>query len=103
MQKFVSIPSEVHRDVTEGRLIGNDLSVFMYLAAKGGHGQRIFSTRESIQKALGGVSPSKVSDSLKRLSIAGHIKRKKLNGVTATRLLTFVQDAQNIYVKGKKI
>ena len=103
MQKFISIPCQIHRDITEGKLIGNDLTVFMHLASKGGHGERIYTTRESIQEALGGASPSKISDSLKRLSVAGHIKRKKLNGITSTRLLTFVKDAKNIYVKGKLV
>ena len=101
MQKFIAIPWKIQEDVVRGRLIGTDLAVFMHLASKCGHGERIFSSRETIQKAMGGVSLSKISDSLSRLSKAGHLERKRLNGATSTRLLTFVKDSKHIYIKGK--
>lgn len=101
MQRFIAVPWKIQEDVIRGRLIGTDLAVFMYLASKCGHGKRIFTSRESIQEAMGGVSLSRVADSLKRLSKAGHIERRRLNGATSTRLLTFVKDAKHIYVKGK--
>lgn len=101
MQKFIAIPWTIQEDVVKGTLIGTDLMVFMHLASKCGHGERIFTNRESIQEAMGGVSLSRIADSLGRLAKAGHIERKRLNGATSTRLLTFVKDAKHIYIKGK--
>ncbi len=101
MQKFIAIPWKIQEDVIKGKLIGTDLAVFMHLASKCGHGERIFTSRESIQEAMGGISLSRVADSLGRLNKAGHIERKRLNGATSTRLLTFVKDAKHIYIKGK--
>ncbi|MBD35878.1 MAG: hypothetical protein CL512_03840 [Actinobacteria bacterium] len=100
MQKFIAVPWKIQEDVIKGDLIGTDLMIFMYLASKAGHGRRIFTSRESMQEELGGVSLSKVADSLGRLAKAGHIERQRLNGVTSTKLLTFVKNANNIYIKG---
>jgi hypothetical protein len=100
MQKFIAVPWKIQEDVIKGNLIGTDLMVFMYLASKASHGRRIFTSREVMKEDLGGISLSKVADSLGRLSKAGHVERQRLNGVTSTRLLTFVKNANNIYIKG---
>ena len=46
MRKFIQIPMVIHQDVVKGKLIGNDLVVYNYLATKAGHGKPIFLTNE---------------------------------------------------------
>ncbi len=99
-QKFIAIPREVFQDVISKRIIPTDIMVYMYLCSKCAHGKPVYIDRNRIRKDLGGVSLSKVSDSLKRLKSAGHIERRKLNGPTSTELLTFVKDKNNIFIKG---
>jgi DNA-binding MarR family transcriptional regulator len=101
-QNFVSIPSQIFKDVISKQLIPVDMQVYMFLASKGAHGKVMYINRHQIRKELGGVSLSRVSDSLRRLSKCGHIKRTKLNGITSTRLLSFVKDKNNIFIKGVK-
>lgn len=99
-QKFISIPSAIYQDLISGNMIASDLMVYMYLSSKGAHGKPIFISRQTMIKDLGNISISRLSSSLKRLSQSGHIARRKLNGITSTRLLTFVKDRNNILVKG---
>tara|TARA_Y100000004_G_C8950602_1_gene428299 strand:- start:1536 stop:1865 length:330 start_codon:yes stop_codon:yes gene_type:complete len=99
-QKFISIPRELLEDLISGKLISIDICVYMYLCSKCSHGHRVFITRNEMLKSLTNMSLSRLSSSLSRLVEAGHLERKKLNGVTSTRLLTFVKDRHNIFIKG---
>tara|TARA_A200000159_G_C7336247_1_gene345205 strand:+ start:78 stop:413 length:336 start_codon:yes stop_codon:yes gene_type:complete len=102
-QKFISVPTPIMEDLINGALISTDVMVYMFLSAKCSHGKRVFMSRQKMVSGLGGMSVSRLSSSLSRLSKAGHLERIKLNGSTSTRLLTFVKDRYNIYVKGKNI
>ena len=101
-QKFITIPREIYLDVVEKRIIPTDILVYMYLCSKGSHGKPIYLNRLRMCKDLGGISLSKLADSLKRLIGSGHLERSKLNGSTSTALLTFVKDRNNIYIKGER-
>ena len=100
-QKFISIPKELLEDLIEDKLIAIDICVYMYLCSKCSHGHRVFITRKEMLKSLGSMSLSRLSSSLSRLVESGHLERKKLNGTTSTRLLTFVKDRNNIFIKGR--
>ncbi len=102
-QKFITIPVSIMDDVISGKLISTDVMIYMFLSSKCSHGKRVFMSRKKMRDGLGGVSVSRLSASLGRLSSAGHLEREKLNGITSTRLLTFVKDRYNIYTKGKNI
>ncbi len=99
-QKFISIPSAIYSDLISGKMIASDLMIYMYLCSKAAHGKPIFTPRSKMISDLGHISLSRLNSSLKRLIDSGHIKRRKLNGVTSTRLLTFVKDKNNILIKG---
>lgn len=99
-QKFIAIPSQIFKDTVNKKMIASDIMVYMYLCSKGAHGKPFYINRVRICKELGGISLSRVSDSLKRLSNNGHIQRTKLNGATSTELLTFVKDKNHIFIKG---
>jgi hypothetical protein len=99
-QKFIAIPREVFADVVSKKIIPTDIMIYMYLCSKCAHGRPIYINRERMRKEMGGISLSKLSDSLKRLKGAGHIQRRKLNGPTTTEMLTFVKDRNNIFIKG---
>lgn len=83
------------------RLIPTDIMTYIYLCAKCSHGKPVFLCRDVMRNDLGGISLSKLSDSLKRLCDNKHLTRTKLNGVTSTELLTFVKDRKNIYIRGR--
>ena len=99
-QKFISIPSAIYADLISGKMIASDLMVYMYLCSKGAHGKPIYISRQKMINDLGDISLSRLNSSLKRLIDAEHITRRRLNGATSTRLLTFVKDRNNILVKG---
>jgi hypothetical protein len=100
-QKFIAVPRQIYVDVTLKRLIPTDIMIYIYLCAKCSHGKPVFLSRESMRKDLGGISLSKLADSLKRLSDNNHLSRTKLNGITSTELLTFVKNKENIYIRGR--
>jgi len=102
-QKFITIPREIYLDVVSKRIIPTDILVYMYLCSKGSHGRPIYLNRLRMCKDLGGISLSKLADSLKRLIGSGHLQRSNLNGATSTELLTFVKDRNNIYIKGERV
>ena len=99
-QKFISIPKEIFSDTICKRMIPSDIMVYMYLCSKAAHGKPVYLNRKKMCKDLGGISLSRISDSLKRLCKNGHIVRSKLNGSTSTELKTFVKDKHNIYIRG---
>jgi hypothetical protein len=99
-QKFIAIPSAIYSDLISGKMIASDLMIYMYLCSKAAHGKPIFTPRSRMISDLGDISLSRLNSSLKRLTKSGHIRRKKLNGVTSTKLLTFVKDKNNILIKG---
>ena len=102
-QKFISIPVEIFKDTIGKKMIASDIMIYMYLCSKGAHGKPFYINRVAICKALGGISLSRASGSLKRLSDNGHIVRTKLNGSTSTELLTFVKDKNHIFIKGMEL
>ena len=102
-QKFLSIPRQIMEDLVSGELISTDVMVYMFLCSKCSHGKRVFLSRKAMLKNLGSMSLSRLSSSLSRLVDAGHLERRRLNGTTSTRLLTFVKDRSNIYIRGKNI
>jgi predicted transcriptional regulator len=99
-QKFISIPSEIFNDTISKKMIPADIMIYMYLCSKAAHGKPVYINRSKMCKDLGGISLSRISDSLKRLSNNGHINRCQLNGTTSTELLTFVKDKNNIFIRG---
>ena len=100
MRKFIQTPMVIQDDVLMGRLIGNDLVVYNYLAIKGAHGKPFFFSNQRIGDDLGGMSYGKVSASLNRLARARHIKRVKTCNKTSTQLLTFVSPDKKLKVRG---
>ena len=46
MRKFIQTPMAIQDDVLMGRLIGNDLVVYNYLAIKGAHGKPFFFSNQ---------------------------------------------------------
>ena len=100
-QKFIAVPNAIYLDVTRNRLIPTDILTYIYLCSKCAHGKPIYLSRDRMRKEMGGVSLSRLSDSLKRLSRHGHVNRNRLNGTTSTSLLTFVKDRNHIYIKGR--
>lgn len=102
-QKFISIPTEIFDDTISKKMIASDIMVYMYLCSKGAHGKPFYINRMRICRDLGGISLSRVSDSLKRLCENNHINRTRLNGTTSTELLTFVKDRNNIFIKGSQL
>ena len=100
-QKFITVPNIIYLDVTKRKLIPTDILTYIYLCSKCAHGKPIYLSRNRMPKEMGGVSLSRLSDSLKRLSLYGHVNRSRLNGVTSTSLLTFVKDKNHIYIKGR--
>jgi hypothetical protein len=100
-QKFIAVPIEIYLEVTSNKLIPTDILTYIYLCKKCAHGKPVYLSRGKMCKDLGGVSLSRLSDSLKRLADGGHINRARLNGTTSTSLLTFVKDRNHIYIKGK--
>ena len=101
MRKFIQIPMVIHQDVVRGKLIGNDLVVYNYLATKAGHGKPIFLSNEQIGEDLGGMSYGKISASMSRLKKAKHIHRFKTCNKMATVLKTLVVDKGRIKIRGK--
>ncbi len=100
MRKFIQTPMAIQDDVLMGRLIGNDLVVYNYLAIKGAHGKPFFFSNQRMGDDLGGMSYGKVSASLNRLARARHIKRVKTCNKTSTQLLTFVGADKKMKVRG---
>jgi hypothetical protein len=100
-QKFIAVPNAIYADVTSNKLIPTDILTFIYLCSKCAHGKPIYLSRRRMCEDLGGLSLSRLSDSLKRLSQNGHVNRNRLNGATSTSLLTFVKDRNHIYIRGR--
>jgi hypothetical protein len=101
-KKFSQIPTVIHEDIIHGKLIGNDLLVYNYLAIRGSHGKPFFLSNKEIGLDLGGMSYGKISASLNRLSSNGHISRKKTCNKTQTTLKTLVMSPGGLFIKGVK-
>jgi hypothetical protein len=102
MKTFTQIPNEIQEDIISGKLIGNDLVVYNYLALKASHGKPIYFTNEKIGRDLGGMSYGKISASLSRLQKARHIARRKTCNNTETILKTVVLKGGKVLIKGEE-